>query len=122
MELCSVLCARLDESGVWGRMDTCICMSESLHCSPETATTLLIGYTPIKNVFVLKKKKPLNLKYFKVKKKKKQNVVLEKMLQSPLDSKEIKPVNLKGNQPQIFIGRTDAEAEVSILWSPDAKS
>ena len=67
------------------------------------------------------KKKTLNLKYFKLKKKK-QNVVLEMMLQSPLDSKEIKPLNLKGTQPQIFIGRTDAKAEVPILWSPDAKN
>ena len=46
-------------------------------------------------------------------------VVLEKTLESPLNSKEIKPVNPKGNQPWIFIGRTDAEAP--ILWSPDAK-
>ena len=36
--------------GFWGRMDTCICMSESLHCSPETITTLLISCTPIHNV------------------------------------------------------------------------
>ena len=43
-------------------------------------------------------------------------------LESPLDSKEINPVNPKGNQPWIFIGRTDAEAEASILWPPDAKS
>ena len=43
-------------------------------------------------------------------------VVLEKTLGSPLDCKEIKPVNPKGNQPWIFIGRTDAEAEASILW------
>ena len=49
-------------------------------------------------------------------------VVLEKTLESPLDSKEIKPVNPKGNQPWIFIGRTDAEAEAPILWSPDVKS
>jgi len=35
--------------GVWGRMDTCICMTEALCCSPETITTLLIGYIPIKN-------------------------------------------------------------------------
>ena len=49
-------------------------------------------------------------------------VVLEKTLESPLDSKEIKPVNPKGNQPWIFIGRTDAEAEAPILWPPDAKS
>ena len=39
-----------------------------------------------------------------------------------LDCKEIKPVNLKGNQPWIFIGRTDAEAEAPIIWPPDAKS
>ena len=42
--------------------------------------------------------------------------------ESPLDSKEIKPVNPKGNQPWIFIGRTDAEAEAPILWPPDAKT
>ena len=47
-------------------------------------------------------------------------VVLEKTLESPLDSKEIKPVNPRGNQPWIFIGRTDAEAP--ILWPPDLKS
>ena len=49
-------------------------------------------------------------------------MVLEKTLESPLDCKEIKPVHPKGNQPCIFIGRTDAEAEISILWLPDAKS
>ena len=49
-------------------------------------------------------------------------VVLEKTLESPLDSKEIKPVNPKGNQHWIIIGRTDAEAEAPILWPPDAKS
>ena len=49
-------------------------------------------------------------------------MVLEKTLESPLDCKEIKPVNLKENQPWIFIGRTDAEAETPILWLPDAKS
>ena len=47
-------------------------------------------------------------------------VVLEKTLESPLHSKEIKSVNSKGNQPWMFIGRTDAEAP--ILWSPDMKS
>ena len=51
-----------------------------------------------------------------------QTVVLEKILKSPLDSKEVKPDNPKGNQPWIFIGRTDAEAEAPILWPPDAKS
>ena len=49
-------------------------------------------------------------------------VVLEKTLESPLDCKEIKPVNPKGNQSWIFIGRTDAEAETSILRLPDAKN
>ena len=49
-------------------------------------------------------------------------VVLEKTLQSPLDWKEIQPVNPKGNQPWIFIGRTDAEAETPILWPPDVKN
>jgi len=51
-----------------------------------------------------------------------QIVVLEKTLESPLDSKEIKPVNTKGNQPWIFTGRTDAEAEAPILKLPDTKS
>ena len=49
-------------------------------------------------------------------------LVLEKTLESPLDSKEITPVNPKGNQPWIFTGKTDAEAEAPILWPPDAKS
>ena len=49
-------------------------------------------------------------------------VVLEKTLESPLDSKEIKRVNPKGDQPWIFIGRTDAEAEAPILWPPGVKS
>ena len=49
-------------------------------------------------------------------------VVLEKNLESPLDCKESKPVNTKGNQPWTFTGRTDAEAEAPILRSPDVKS
>ena len=49
-------------------------------------------------------------------------VMLEKTLESPLDSKEIQPVNCKGNQSWIFIGRTGVEAETPILWPPDAKS
>ena len=48
--------------------------------------------------------------------------MLKKTLESLLDSKEIKQVNLKGNQPSIFIGRTDAKAEVPTLWPPDVKS
>ena len=49
-------------------------------------------------------------------------VVLEKTLESPLDCKEIKPVNPEANQPGIFIGRTDAKAEAPILWPPVVKS
>ena len=53
-------------------------------------------------------------------------MVLEKTPESPRNSKEIKPVNSKGNQPRIFIRRTDAEAEAEaeapVLWPPDAKS
>ena len=48
------------------------------------------------------------------------HMVMEKTLESPLDNKETKPVNPKGNQPWIFIGRTEAQA--AILWPPDAKS
>ena len=49
-------------------------------------------------------------------------MVLEKTLENPLDCKEIKPVDPKGNQPGLFIGRTDAEAEAPRLWPPDVKS
>ena len=49
-------------------------------------------------------------------------VVLEKTLDTPLDYKEISPVNTKGNQSWICIGRTDAEAETSILWPPDVEN
>ena len=48
-------------------------------------------------------------------------MVLEKTIESPLDSKEINPDDLKGNQPCTLIGRTDAEADTPILWPPDAK-
>ena len=51
-----------------------------------------------------------------------QTVVIEKTLESPLDRKEIKPINPKWNQPRIFMGRTDAKAEAPILWLPDANS
>ena len=51
-----------------------------------------------------------------------QTVVLQKTLESPLESKEIKPVNPKGKQYWIFLGRTGAKAEAPILWPPDAKS
>ena len=48
--------------------------------------------------------------------------MLEKTLESPLDSKEIKPVNPKGNQSWIFTGQIDAEREAPILWPPDGKN
>ena len=49
-------------------------------------------------------------------------VVLEKILKSPLDCKEVQPVHPKGDQSWVFIGRTDAEAENPIFWPPDVKS
>ena len=49
MELCSMLCGSLDGKGVWGRMYTCISMTESLSCPPETITASLISCTPIQN-------------------------------------------------------------------------
>ena len=49
MELCSMLCGSLGGSWVWGRIDTCTCRTESLCCSLETITTLLIAYTTIQN-------------------------------------------------------------------------
>ena len=49
-------------------------------------------------------------------------MVSEKTLESPLDYKEINPVNPKGNQSLIFFGGTDAEAEIPILWPPDVKN
>ena len=49
-------------------------------------------------------------------------MVLEKTLESPLDCKEIKPVNCEGDQPWVFFGRNDAKAETPVLWSPDVKN
>ena len=49
-------------------------------------------------------------------------VVLDKILESPLDCKEIRPIHSKGNQSWLFIGRTNAEAETPILWPPDVKN
>ena len=46
-ELCSMVCGSLDGRGIQGRMDTCVCVTESLCCPPETITTLLISYAPI---------------------------------------------------------------------------
>ena len=60
MEFSSTLCGSLDGSGVWGRIDPCICMAESLRCSPEMITILLISYTPIQNKKFKREKKELN--------------------------------------------------------------
>ena len=49
-------------------------------------------------------------------------MVLEKTLESPLDCREIKSINPKGNQPWIFIGRTDAKVEAPVFWSPNGKN
>ena len=48
-------------------------------------------------------------------------MVWEKTLESPLDCKEIQPVHPKGDQSWVFIGKTDVEAEIPILWPPDVK-
>ena len=72
---CLMLCRSLDGRGVWGRMDTCVCMAESLCCPPETITTLLISYVPKQNkklkIYIIfynpcngKKHKITNLIYF----------------------------------------------------------
>ena len=60
-ELCSMLCGSLDGRGVCGRMDTCICVAESLCCSPETITMMLISYMPIQNKKTNNKKKGVQL-------------------------------------------------------------
>ena len=57
-----------------------------------------------------------------IKKAERQELMLLKTLESPLDSKEIKPVNPKGKQPWVFTQMTDAEVEAPILWPPDAKN
>jgi len=66
-----MLCADLDRMGTWGRMDTHTCMAESPHCSPKPITTLLIGNTPVQNIFGRKKKENIPEK----KKKKKSRAI-----------------------------------------------
>ena len=72
MELCLILCGSLDGKGVCGRIDTCICMAESLHYSPEIQVNslsqhcLLTGYTPIQNKFFLKKVKRQSKQWEKI--------------------------------------------------------
>ena len=65
MDLCSMLCGSLDVRGVWGKMDTCICMAEFLYCSPETTTQLLHSYIPIQSKkFKLWVKKKVKNRFF----------------------------------------------------------
>ena len=63
-ELCSMLYGSLDGRSVWGRMGTCICMVESLHCSPETVTTLFVNWLYLNTKLKVKKKKKNNTGVF----------------------------------------------------------
>ena len=56
-----MLCGSLDRKGVWGRMDTCVCVAESLCSSPETITALLIGYAPAQNEKLKRKSKQASM-------------------------------------------------------------
>ena len=58
-EVCLMLCGSLDGRGIQGRMNTCVCVAESLSCPPETITSFLNGYTPMQNKKFKKKKKEL---------------------------------------------------------------
>ena len=101
-------------------------------CSHDLKRGLLLGRKATANLDSILKCRDITLltKVHLVKTKKDwapknwclQTVVLEKILESPLDSKEIKPVSPRGSQPWIVIGRTDAEAEAPIFCSPDAQS
>ena len=71
-----MLCASLDGRGVWGRMDACVCLAESFHCSPETITTLLISYSPVQNGFGVKNKTLKNKLFGKKKKNFFQGIML----------------------------------------------
>ena len=91
-----------------GIPDHLTCLLRNLYAGQEATVRTLHGKTDL----------------FKTGKRVWQNcitLVLEKTLESPLDCKEIKPVNPRGSQPWIFIRKTDAEAETPILWPPDAK-
>ena len=116
-------------------------------CSHEIKRLLLLGRKAMKNLDSILKRRDIILpkkvhlvkdmvfpvvmcgcESWTIKKAKNQRFdvfelwVLEKTLGNPLDCKEIQPVHPKGNQSWIFIGRTDAEAETSILWPPDMKN
>ena len=96
-------------------------------CSHEVKRRLLLGRRAMTNLESILKSKDITLptkdkgSYSQRNNWCFQTVGLEKTIESPSDSKEIKPVNPKGNQPWIFIGRTDAEAVPPILWPPDTQ-
>ena len=110
-------------------------------CSHEIRRYLLLGWKTMTNLDSILKSRDITLptkvhivkamvfpvvmygcESWTIKKAEHRTVVLEKTLESALYCQEIKPVNPKGDQPWIFIGRTDAEAETPLLWPPDAKS
>ena len=120
-------------------------ITENCDCSPEIKRRLLFGRKAVTNLDSILKSRDITLstkvhickaivfsvvvygcESWTIKKAEHQRigqtVVLEKPLESPLGSKEIKPVNPKGNQPWIFISRTDTKVEAPILWPPEAKS
>ena len=101
LELCSMLCASLDGTRVWRRMDTCVCMAESLHCSPETTTTLLIGYIPIEKGLRFEKKK--------------KNYVLEKKINcDPGNHQHLIKISV---QTVKDLSRQPSEAKWDFKWS-----
>jgi len=104
-------CPRINEKGT-GYKKECVCIYIYIYIYTHSYT-----YLPSRHVLIweLDHKEGRTLKNWLF-----WTGVLDKTLKSPLDSKEIKPVNLKGNQPWILIGRTDSEVEAPILWPPDA--
>ena len=96
------------------KKNTCICITESLCCTPETNTTLLINYSLMWELDCEEGWALKNWCFW--------TLVLEKTLESPLDCKEIQPVHSEEDQPWDFFGRNDAKAETPVLWPPHAKS
>ena len=101
------ICKMKMNSRIWKHLDWRYCIVSLLYSSAQT-TIICIEREREKGWA------PKNWHFW--------TMVLEKTLENPWDCKEIKPVNPKGNQPWILIGRTDAEAEGPILWPPDVKS
>ena len=116
VEVCGYVCWKVNVVGVGWEERTCVHTQRD--ASPiDGISAILLMYGSIMygcERWTIKKAEQWRIDAFKL--------VLEKILESPLDLKEIKPVNPKGNQPRILIGRTAAEAEAPILWPPDEKS